>query len=94
MGIIAKCRYQALIDEVFEQVNQPEWYHELQQTRHQVDLIPEAFLGDLDDLLLAVDAVLGDRDSGMDRMFEDTPERDRLQDRHSQHHQQCMLGGQ
>lgn len=72
-------RYQALVDEVFEQVNQSEWYHVLQQAGHQIDLIPEALLGVLDDLLLAVDAVLGDWDLDVPWVFENTPERDRLQ---------------
>lgn len=85
MGIITKCHYQALIDEVFKQINQPERYHELHQAGHQFNFVSEALLGGLDDLLLAVDAVLGDRDSDVRRVFEDTPERDRLQERHDQH---------
>lgn len=93
-AITAGCHYQALIDEVFEQVDQPERYHVLHQAGQQVDLVLEALPGDLDDLLLAVDAVLGDRDFRVRRVFEDAPERDRLQERHGQHDQQRVLGGQ
>jgi len=83
--ITAECRYQALIDEIFKQVNQPKWYHILQQAGHQIDFILEGLLRDFDDFLLAVNAVLGNWDFGMRWMFEDIPERDRLQEWHGQH---------
>lgn len=82
MRNIANSRYHALIDEVFEQVNQSERYHVLQQAGHQIDLVSEALLRNLDDLLLTVDAILGDRNSGVRRVFEDTPKRDCLQEWH------------
>lgn len=73
--------YQALIDEIFEKVNQSKRYHVLHQARYQLDLVPDALLGDLDDLLLTLDTF--DWYFGMHRMFEDKPERDRLQKWHN-----------
>lgn len=77
--------YQALVNEIFKEVNQSKRYHVFHQTRHQIDFIPETLLRNLDYLFLTVNTVLRDWDSDVYRMFKNKPECDSLQNWHNQH---------
>lgn len=71
-----------MVNEIFEEVHEPERNHILQQSRYQIDLFFKALPRDLNDLLLAVDTVLSDRDTGLRRMDQNQPESDSLYDRY------------
>ncbi|PBC34383.1 ActinB [Apis cerana cerana] len=73
---VTKKHYQSLVNEIFEEVHEPERNHILQQSRYQIDLFFKALPRDLNDLLLAVDTVLSDRDTGLRRMDQNQPESD------------------
>lgn len=77
--------YQSLVNEIFEEVHEPERYHVLQQARYQSDLFFKALPRNLNDLLLTVDTVLSDRDTGMRRMNQHQPESDSLNDWYDYH---------